>query len=209
VLLGGMEFAAVSAALALSAIMAGHGFARAFQREGAATPAASRESPSFTTTRDTLRSMQSAPLRFRPINRHAAAMRFVAWMRDNHYTDYLTVPELDQTYLDFCREVEVEPIDARELREFVRALPGVYHGRPRINGPRWARLRQRVHVERPVLYRVLSQVELETAGVRARPDTVGPEPGQDRPSADARKKQSRKRVLAPAADVQEPMGIAA
>jgi hypothetical protein len=102
--------------------------------------------------------------RIHPKNVEEAAQIFAGWMRENGYTDYLTPDELDSAYLDHCRQTGFYPVDARKLRDAVRALEGVFYGRHRIAAPRWHRLRQRVHTERTVLYRILGYDEFETRG---------------------------------------------
>jgi hypothetical protein len=123
-------------------------------------------------------------------------------MRDNGYTDYITPAELDSAYLDHCKQSGFAPIDARALREAVRSLEGMYYGRQRIAGPRWQRVRQRVHTERPVLYRFMYYVEFDVGHARPAgpmmPFNVRPCPAMDsqRPSLADRNGQAPPELLA-------------
>lgn len=105
-----------------------------------------------------------------------AAEKFAAWMRENSFTDYLWVGEIDLQYLCFCKEGNYFPVELKGLRELLYLLPGVYHDRPRIGGAQWERFRRQMHdwyaqrglapPQRPVVVRILPAEMVTAARVR-------------------------------------------
>ncbi len=112
----------------------------------------------------------------RPLMPAVAAERFAHWMRQEGYTDYLWVGEIDECYQWFCRENNYFPVEAKALRELLYRVPGVYWGRPRLGGANWERFRRQMtdwHAdrgqrppERPVVIRILPHEMVPTARVR-------------------------------------------
>jgi hypothetical protein len=112
----------------------------------------------------------------RPLLPAVAAARFAQWMRDEGFTDYIWVGELDACYQWFCRENNYFPVEAKALRELLYREPGVYWGRPRLGGANWERFRRQMTEwyanrglpppERPVVIRVLPLDLVPPARVR-------------------------------------------
>lgn len=131
--------------------------------------------------------------RARPLQPADAAQRFAAWMRENAFTDYLWVGEIDLQYLCFCKEENYFPVEAKALREFLYQLPGIYCDRPRLGGAKWERFRRQMHdwyaergldaPQRPVVVRILPAEMVPAARVRDWPGEGRPESGTVAPRA--------------------------
>lgn len=132
-------------------------------------------------------SVRESTLR-RPVAPHEAVMRLLAWMRDHGFEGWHTAGDMLEFYEWFSDEESLETINHDLLLERLAAAPGAERARKRLLGvtePALVRIRDRLGVERPTLYRIASHEEMaeaaaaetarrEAARARRRPAEAAP-----------------------------------
>lgn len=123
-----------------------------------------------------------APKDRRPLSPHEAVQRFAQWLRDEGYDGWLSAAEVLGFYRWWAEAAAIEEMCPEQLWERLASAPGVGRRRQRIvstQDPSMVMLRQRLErqpegsKDRPTIYRIYSDGEMEEAAREAAKATRG------------------------------------
>ncbi len=117
-----------------------------------------------------------------------AAEQLLEFMQGQGATGYFTVGEIDQFWAWYSSHHGLDDLHPAIVRGEMAAIPGVYVGLKRLNGPEFREVKRRAGTDRCTLYRVPDAPRIDASQV---PET----PRQKRQPSGNRPANPKKRVL--------------
>lgn len=93
---------------------------------------------------------------------YVLAHKFAIWMRKNSGEGYYLVSEIDMLIEAFCEKFNFDVPGQQEFRSCLAETRGVTRGRYRLKSWEFREVARRTTIEKPVLYRISSNVVSET-----------------------------------------------
>jgi len=117
-----------------------------------------------------------APEEYRPVAEDRVAADFVAWMREHDGDGWWAACEIDELFVQFCKEQDRPRLRLDTLRSLMLNVPGVYRKRHRLRGA-FEDIGRATGLERATLYWIPPSETI--VGPWPDPDRTEPGPSPD------------------------------